>query len=69
MPNNASVKKSLQPNKQAFSELDDSLFVEIELREEEKASGGGVGRSPFQEITTTTKPQTGHLVWATSFIF
>lgn len=69
MSNNSSVEKPLQQNKTSFSELDDSLFVEIELREEEKASGGGVGTSPFQEITTTNKSKTGHLVWATSFMF
>jgi hypothetical protein len=65
MSNNSSVKKSLQPNKKAFSELDDSLFVEIELGEEEKASGGGIGKSPDKLATS----QTTNLVWAMALMF
>lgn len=65
MPNNSSVKKSLQPKKKAFSELDDSLFVEIELGEEEKASGGGVGTSPSK----FDSPQKTNLVWAMGLMF
>ena len=65
MPHNSSVKNSLQPKKKAFSELDDSLFVEIEMSEEEKASGGDIGTSPGK----FDSPQKTNLVWAMGLMF
>jgi len=65
MSNTSSVKKSWRQNKKAFSKLDDSLFTEIELSEEEKASGGGVGASPGK----FDSPQKTNLVWAMGLMF
>jgi hypothetical protein len=61
-----SQKESSKSTNKAFSNLEPSIFAEIDLREAEKVSGGGIGTSP-QKFTVS--PESNSSKWALSIMF
>ncbi|MBH8554778.1 hypothetical protein I8751_20955 [Nostocaceae cyanobacterium CENA357] len=59
-------KESSKLNNKVFSNLEPSIFAEIDIREAEKVSGGGVGTSPKN---FTVYQETSSSKWALSIMF
>ncbi len=67
MSDNSLTNNSKLKTQKSLTELDDSLFVEIELMAEEKVSGGGVGTSPLK--TNFVNPEISLSKLALGFLF